>query len=63
MQKMYAEMKQVKESKVNKKENNMCKADALALFEQLWQMYPVKKGKGQISDAKKRKILEIGFVL
>ena len=41
----------------------MCKADALALFEQLWQMYPVKKGKGQISDAKKRKILEIGFVL
>ena len=55
------ETSKVKESKGNKKENNMCKADALALFEQLWQMYPVKKGKGQISDAKKRKILEIGF--
>jgi hypothetical protein len=39
----------------------MCKADALTLFEQLWQIYSVKKGKGQISDAKKLKILEIGF--
>ena len=50
----------VKESKVNNK-NNMCKADALALFEQLWQMYPVKKGKGQVSDAKKMKLLKIGY--
>lgn len=49
----------VKESKVNK--NNMCKADALALFEQLWKMYPVKKGKGQVSDAKKMKLYKIGL--
>ncbi|RKJ46532.1 DUF4373 domain-containing protein [bacterium 1XD8-76] len=48
-----------KKSKVNNK--NMCKADADALFERLWQMYPVKKGKGQISDAKKRRLLETGF--
>lgn len=39
----------------------MCKADALALFDRLWKMYPVKKGKGQVSDAKKMKLLEIGF--
>ena len=46
-------------SKSNK--NNMCKADALTLFEQLWKMYPVKKGKGQVSDAKKAKLLKIGY--
>ncbi|EOT29447.1 hypothetical protein C805_00030 [Eubacterium sp. 14-2] len=49
----------VKESKVNK--NNMCKADALALFEKLWKLYPVKKGKGQVSDSGKMKLLKIGF--
>lgn len=48
-----------KEVKNNK--NIMCKADALALFENLWKLYPVKKGKGQVSDAKKMKLLEIGF--
>lgn len=47
-----------KESKVN---NTLCKADASALFERLWKLYPVKKGKGQISDAKKLKFLEIGY--
>lgn len=41
--------------------NNMCKADASALFEKLWQMYPVKKGKGQVSDTGKMKLLKIGF--
>lgn len=50
----------VKESKVKNK-NTLCKADALALFERLWTLYPVKKGKGQVSDAKKLKLLEIGF--
>lgn len=51
----------VKQSKGKKKENNMCKVDALALFEQLWKMYPVKKGKGQVSDTKKMKLLEVGL--
>lgn len=41
--------------------NTMCKADADALFESLWQMYPSKKGKGQVSDARKKKLLAIGF--
>ena len=43
----------------NKK--TMCKADADALFEKLWTLYPNKRGKGQISDANKRHLLDIGF--
>lgn len=43
----------------NKK--TMCKADADALFEKLWMRYPNKRGKGQISDANKRHLLDIGF--
>lgn len=31
------------------------------LFEQLWQMYPSKKGKGQVSDAKKKVLFDIGL--
>ena len=49
-----------KESKVNNK-NNMCKAGDLALFESLWKLYPAKKGKGQVSDAKKMKLFKIGY--
>lgn len=49
-----------KVSKVNNK-NNMCKAEALALFEKIWELYPVKKGKGQVSDAQKMKLLKIGY--
>lgn len=52
--------RKVKESK-GKENNNMCKADALALFEQLWKMYPCKKGKGQVSEKDKIKLLEIGL--
>lgn len=48
-------------SKSKSNKNNMCKADALTLFEQLWKMYPVKKGKGQVSDAKKVELLKIGY--
>ena len=53
----------IKESKVkeSKYKNNMCKADAIALFESLWKLYPVKKGKGQVSDAKKMQLLKIGY--
>ncbi len=50
----------VKESKGNNK-NNMCKADALALFERLWKLYPVKRGKGKVSDTQKMKLLKIGY--
>ena len=44
----------------NKK--NMCKAGALALFDNhLWKMYPVKKGKAKVSDAQKMKLYKIGL--
>ena len=39
----------------------MCKADALALFERLWELYPVKKGKGQVSIAAKQRLLKVGY--
>lgn len=63
-------IKEDKELKENKKteekgkkenKNTMCKADALALFEQLWQLYPVKKGKGQVSLAAKQRLLKVGY--
>lgn len=41
--------------------NTMCKAEADALFERLWKLYPQKRGKGQVSEAKKRRLLDIGF--
>lgn len=40
--------------------NTMCKADALALFENLWKRYPCKKGKGQVSDSTKMRLLNVG---
>lgn len=46
-------------SKSNK--NNMCKAEAVALFDKLWKLYPVKRGKGRVSDTKKLTLLNIGF--
>ena len=35
--------------------------EAQDLFEQLWKLYPLKRGKGQVSDANKRQLLDIGF--
>lgn len=35
-------------------------AEANDLFEKLWKLYPNKRGKGKISDAKKRALLEVG---
>lgn len=49
------------EKEYRKNKNIMCKADALTLFEQLWQMYPVKKGKGQVSDTAKMRLLKVGY--
>ena len=47
---------------VNAKDNkkHLCTAEAAALFERLWELYPVKKGKGQVSDTQKKKLLAIG---
>ncbi len=41
--------------------NTLCKADALALFERLWKLYPVKKGKGQVSLTAKMRLLKVGY--
>ena len=32
-----------------------------AFFESVWELYPNKKGKGQVSDSKKKKLFNIGF--
>lgn len=53
------ERKKERKEEVNK--NTLCIADANALFESLWKLYPLKRGKSTVSDAKKRKLLEIGF--
>ena len=38
----------------------IAKKEIDAFFDSLWQLYPVKKGKGQVSDTKRRKLYEIG---
>ena len=46
---------------VNVNDNNKnTLADAKALFERLWKIYPNKKGKGQVSDTQKKRLLAIG---
>ena len=53
----------ISKGKVSKANNKtICaKADALALFERLWKLYPSKKGKGRVSDTQKVKLLKIGY--
>ena len=41
--------------------NNPSKNEINDLFERLWKLYPCKKGKGQVSDARKKKLYEIGY--
>jgi predicted phage replisome organizer len=37
------------------------KADVDAFFESIWELYPIKKGKGQVSDTKRKALYKIGF--
>lgn len=37
------------------------KADVDSFFNAIWDMYPVKKGKGQVSESKRRTLYGIGF--
>ena len=46
------------ESKSESNTNTKC---AFENFEKLWSLYPNKKGKGQVSDAQKMKLLQIPF--
>ena len=39
-----------------------CDADSLEeFFESIWKLYPIKKGKGQVSKTKKQKLQRIGY--
>ncbi len=37
------------------------KADVEAFFESVWELYPVKKGKGQVSETKRKALFKIGY--
>lgn len=52
---------QSREEKSREENNIMRKAEACALFEQLWKLYPEKKGKGQVSDTAKKRLLKVGY--
>lgn len=45
----------------NNVQNAPSKSDINTFFESVWKLYPNKKGKGQVSDAKKRKLYKVGF--
>lgn len=40
--------------------NTMCISKVNALFEKVWQLYPVKRGKGQVSLTAKKRLFKIG---
>ncbi len=48
----------IQECKNDKNEKNNKYGD---FFEQIWQLYPVKKGKGSVSDSQKKKLYSIGL--
>lgn len=50
-----------KERDKDKKNNMPAKADVESFFESIWILYPNKKGKGQVSQAKRKVLYEIGF--
>ncbi len=53
--------KEYKEDKnIKKNKNAICKKDYENLFGELWKIYPNKKGKGQVSDSVKKRLLKVG---
>lgn len=58
---LFPTIEEKKEGKKERKNNILCKSEAEELFETLWKMYPNKKGKAQITDNDKEKLLEIGL--
>lgn len=54
------EEKEREESKKDNK-NTSCKSEAESLFENLWKLYPNKKGKAQVSLAAKQRLLKVGY--
>lgn len=62
--------RRVEKSREEKSNNILCAPDGTPragkqeideFFESIWKLYPNKKGKGQISDSKKKKLYEIGY--
>lgn len=51
-----AKQDSAKESKVKESKVNIYNA----FFEEMWSLYPNKKGKGQVSDTKKKEVYEVG---
>lgn len=52
------------DSELDSKKNSASqpsKADVDAFFESIWELYPVKKGKGQVSEAKRKALFKIGY--
>lgn len=47
--------------KKNSASHQPSKADVDAFFESIWELYPVKKGKAQVSASKRKALYEIGF--
>ncbi|MBC5712752.1 phage replisome organizer N-terminal domain-containing protein [Roseburia sp. BX1005] len=64
------EEKEIEKDKENSNINTNCASDNAPkasrseineFFERIWKLYPNKKGKGQVSDAKKKKLYDIGY--
>lgn len=60
-----SDIEEEKEIEKEEENNNSAKkpsmADVDSFFNALWDMYPVKKGKGQVSESKRRALYAIGF--
>ena len=60
-----ADKERDKEIEIERDNNNVQNAPSKSaindLFERVWKLYPNKKGKGQVSDAKKKKLYEVGY--
>jgi predicted phage replisome organizer len=52
-----------KEREIDKKNSakQPSKADVDSFFESVWNLYPVKKGKGQVSETKRKVLYKIGY--
>jgi len=52
--------KQIATNNNDNNNNNENNKEYLEFFEECWKLYPSKKGKGQISDSKKKEVFKIG---
>lgn len=58
---LFPTIEEKKEVKKERNKNILCKNEASELFEALWKMYPNKRGKTQVTENDKQKLLEIGL--